>query len=169
MPWIYTCQMPSGEIISPPFVLLNIDNGSTRTPLAPENNCNQTYRYLSSVQFRTSNTKYKISSKNTTFNLLHLISLATATGSLASAATIINILNYSGNTFNIDPDTGATDYSPVNAYLLIASTTNEGVVVLQFFAPVVTPHLDTPSGSSFPGAARRTRYGHGRPVDFPDL
>ncbi|KAJ7833628.1 hypothetical protein B0H14DRAFT_2591383 [Mycena olivaceomarginata] len=59
------------------------------------------------------------------FNLLHLISLATATGSLASAAAIINILNYSANAFNIDPDAGATDYSPVNAYLLIASTTNE--------------------------------------------
>ncbi|KAJ7342842.1 hypothetical protein DFH08DRAFT_962880 [Mycena albidolilacea] len=129
MPWIYTCQMPSGEIISPPFVLQNIDNGSTRTPLAPENN----FCLLSastSVQFRTSNTKYKISSKNTKFNLLHLISLATATGSLASAATIINILNYSGNAFNIDPDAGATDYSPVNAYLLIASTTNEKWIIV---------------------------------------
>jgi hypothetical protein len=102
------------------------------------------------------------------FNLLHLISLATVTGSLASAATIINILNYSGNAFNIDPDTGATDYSPVNAYLFIASTTNEEVVVLQFFAPV--SHLIlTPQWIIVPGAARRTRYGHGRPVDFPDL
>lgn len=77
-------------------------------------------------------------------NLLHLISLATAAVSRASAATIGNILNYAGNAFNIDLDAGATDYSTVNAYPLIASATKEEVVILQFFCPRVTPHLDTP-------------------------
>ncbi|KAJ6622475.1 hypothetical protein B0H10DRAFT_1944646 [Mycena sp. CBHHK59/15] len=63
-------------------------------------------------------------------NLLHLISLATAAVSLASAATIGNILNYAGNAFNIDLDAGAIDYSTVNAYPPIASAANEEWIIV---------------------------------------
>ncbi|KAJ6590202.1 hypothetical protein B0H10DRAFT_2233753 [Mycena sp. CBHHK59/15] len=63
-------------------------------------------------------------------NLLHLISLATAAVSLASAATIGNILNYAGNVFNIDLDAGAIDYSTVNAYPPIASAANEEWIIV---------------------------------------